>query len=161
LLTQSIAEGALLSIIGGALALWVADVGLRALMRTYPAALPRSSEAAVDLRVLLFTGGIAAVTSLFFGLAQLRHTGAKGLAVVLTAAGAKGGTGTMRHHVRRGLVVAELALADNDHRRSNLVSAARMAGVATGSPRGTQSRVDKRRTGLLSHQRFPSGESRD
>jgi predicted permease len=111
LLTQSIAEGALLSIIGGALALWVADVGLRTLMRTYPAALPRTAEAGVDLPVLLFTCGIAAVTSIFFGLAQLRHTGAKGLAVVLTAPGAKGGTGAMRHHVRRGLVVAELALA--------------------------------------------------
>ena len=111
LLTQSIAEGALLSIIGGALALWVADVGLRTLMRTYPAALPRTSAAGVDVAVLLFTGGIVAVTSLLFGLAQLRHTGAKGLAVVLTAPGTKGGTGAMRHHVRRGLVVAELALA--------------------------------------------------
>jgi predicted permease len=111
LLTQAIAEGALLSIIGGALALWVADVGVRTLMRTYPAALPRTSEAGVDLSVLLFTCGIAAVTSIFFGLAQLRHTGAKGLAVVLTAPGAKGGTGAVRHHVRRGLVVAELALA--------------------------------------------------
>ena len=111
LLTQSIAEGALLSIIGGALALWVADVGVRTLMRTYPAALPRTSEAGVDLPVLLFTCGIAAVTSIFFGLAQFRHTGATGLAVVLTAPGAKGGTGAMRHHVRRGLVVAELALA--------------------------------------------------
>jgi predicted permease len=111
LLTQSIAEGALLSIIGGALALWVADVGVRTLMRTYPAALPRTSEAGVDLPVLLFTCGIAAVTSIFFGLAQLRHTGAKGLAVVLTAPGAKGGAGAIRHHVRRGLVVAELALA--------------------------------------------------
>jgi predicted permease len=111
LLTQATAEGALLSIIGGALALWVADVGVRTLMRTYPAALPRTSDAGVDLPVLLFTCGIAAVTSLFFGLAQLRHTGAKGLAAVLTAPGAKGGAGAMRHHVRRGLVVAELALA--------------------------------------------------
>ena len=111
LLTQSIAEGALLSMIGGALALCVADVGVRTLMRTYPAALPRTSDAGVDLPVLLFTCGIAAVTSIFFGLAQLRHTGAKGLAVVLTAPGAKGGAGAMRHHVRRGLVVAELALA--------------------------------------------------
>ena len=39
-------------------------------MRTYPAALPRTSEAGVDLPVLLFTCGIAAVTSIFFGLAQ-------------------------------------------------------------------------------------------
>jgi predicted permease len=111
LLTQSIAEGALLSIIGGALALWVADAGVRTLLQTYPGALPRTSEAGVDLPVLLFTCGIAAVTSLFFGLAQLRHAGAKGLAVVLTAPGAKGGAGAIRHHLRRGLVVAELALA--------------------------------------------------
>jgi predicted permease len=111
LLTQSIAEGALLSIIGGALALWVADTGLKTLMRTYPAALPRASEAGVDLPVLLFTGGIAAVTSIFFGLAPLRHTGAKGLTAVLTSPGARGGGGAMRQHVRRGLVVAELALA--------------------------------------------------
>jgi predicted permease len=111
LLTQAIAEGALLSIIGGALALWIADVGFRTLVQTYPAALPRTSDAGVGLPVLLFTCGIAAVTSIFFGLAQLRHTGARGLGVVLTAPGAKGATGAMRHHVRRGLVVAELALA--------------------------------------------------
>ena len=36
LLTQSIAEGALLSIIGGALALWIARVGLQALTQAYP-----------------------------------------------------------------------------------------------------------------------------
>ena len=32
-------------------------------------------------------------------------------AALLTAPGAKGGAGAIRHHVRRGLVVAELALA--------------------------------------------------
>jgi predicted permease len=48
---------------------------------------------------------------MFFGLAQLRHMGVKGLAVVLREAGTKGATGGTRHHVRRGLVVAEVALA--------------------------------------------------
>jgi hypothetical protein len=76
LLTQSIAEGALLSIVGGALALWIAHVGLRTLTQSYPAALPRTAETSVDLPVLLFTCGVAAVTGIFFGLAQLRHTGA-------------------------------------------------------------------------------------
>jgi predicted permease len=111
LLTQSIAEGALLSIAGGGLALWIAHVGVKTLTQTYPVALPRISDAGVGLPVLFFTCGVAAVTSLFFGLAQLRHTGAKGLAVVLTAPGAKGSAGAMRHRVRRALVVAELALA--------------------------------------------------
>jgi predicted permease len=111
LLRQFITEGALLSIAGGAVALWMAKVGLQALTQSYPAALPRTGEISVGLPVLLFTCGVAAVTSMFFGLAQLRHTRAKGLATVLASPGTRGGTGAMRHRLRRGLIVAELALA--------------------------------------------------
>ena len=111
LLRQCVAEGALLSIAGGALALWLARVGLRTLTQAYPAALPRSTEVSVDLPVLLFVSGVAMATSLFFGLAQLSHIGVKGLAVALTGAGTKGATSGTRHHVRRSLVVAEVALA--------------------------------------------------
>jgi putative ABC transport system permease protein len=111
LLRQFITEGALLSIAGSALALWIGRFGLHALTEAYPRALPRSTEVSVDLPVLLFTCGIAMVTSLFFGLAQLRHVGAKGLAVTLTEAGAKGAGGGTRRHVRRALVAGEVALA--------------------------------------------------
>ena len=111
LLRQFIAEGALLSITGGALALWFARVGVDTVTQAYPAALPRSTEVSVDLPVLLFVGGVAMATSLFFGLAQLRQIGGKGLAVALTEAGTKGATGRTRHHLRRSLVVAEVALA--------------------------------------------------
>ena len=91
--------------------MWIGRFGLHALTQAYPRALPRSTEVSVDLPVLLFTCGIAMVTSLFFGLAQLRHIGAKGLAVTLTEAGAKGAGGGTRRHVRRALVVGEVALA--------------------------------------------------
>ena len=111
LLRQFITEGALLSIAGSALALGIGRFGLHALTQAYPRALPRSTEVSVDLPVLLFTCGIAMVTSLFFGLAQLRHIGAKGLAVTLTEAGAKGAGGGTRRHVRCALVVGEVALA--------------------------------------------------
>ena len=111
LLRQFITEGALLSIVGSALALWIGRVGLHALTQAYPRALPRSAEVSVDLPVLLFTCGIAMVTSLFFGLAQLRHIGVKNLAVTLTEAGARGAGGGTRRHVRRALVVGEVALA--------------------------------------------------
>ena len=77
LLRQFIAEGALLSITGGALALWLAHVGVHTLTQAYPAALPRSAEVSVDLPVLLFVGGVAMATSLFFGLAQLRQMAGK------------------------------------------------------------------------------------
>jgi predicted permease len=111
LLRQFITEGALLSIAGSALALWIGRLGLHALTQAYPAALPRSTEVSVDVPVLMFTFGVAMVTSTFFGLAQLRHIGVKGLAVTLTEAGAKGAVGGTRRHVRRALVVAEVALA--------------------------------------------------
>ena len=42
---------------------------------------------------------------------SLRHIGVNGLAATLTEAGTKGGSGGTRRHVRRGLVVAEVALA--------------------------------------------------
>ena len=111
LLRQLITEGALLSIAGSALALWIGRFGLHALTQAYPRALPRSAEVSVDLPVLLFTCGIAMATSLFFGLAQLRHIGVKGLAVTLTEAGARGAGGGTRRHVRRALVIGEVALA--------------------------------------------------
>jgi predicted permease len=104
-------EGALLSIAGSALGVWLAHVGLRTLAQAYPAAMPRSTEVGVDLPVLLFACGVAIATTMFFGLTQLRHIGVKDLRVTLTDAGSKGASGGTRRHVRRGLVTAEVALA--------------------------------------------------
>ncbi len=111
LLRQFMTEGALLSIAGGALGVWLAHVGLRTLAQAYPAAMPRSTEVSVDLPVLLFACGVAIGTTMFFGLAQLRHIGVKDLRVTLTDAGSKGAGGGIRRHVRRGLVMAEVAVA--------------------------------------------------
>ena len=111
LLRQFMTEGALLSIAGGALGVWLAHVGLRTLTQAYAGALPRSTEVSVDLPVLLFACGVAIATTMFFGLAQLRHIGVKDLGVSLTDAGSKGASGGTRRHVRRGLVMAEVAVA--------------------------------------------------
>jgi predicted permease len=111
LLAQCMAEGALLSVAASALALWLARFGLHALTQAYPAAFPRATDVRVDLPVLLFTCGVAMATSVFFGLAQVRHIGVKGLAIALAETGIRGAGGGTRHHVRRGLVVAEVALA--------------------------------------------------
>jgi predicted permease len=110
LLQQFMAEGVLLSIVGGALGLVLARVGIQALIRVYPTSLPRTSEVRVDPVVLFFTLGISILTGLVFGLAPLMHTRARGLASALKEGGSRGATGA-RHHVRRALVVAEVALA--------------------------------------------------
>jgi predicted permease len=111
LVRQFMTEGVLLSIIGGALGLVLARAGVQALIRVYPTSLPRTAEVTVDPLVLAFTLGVSVLTGLVFGLAPLMHTRVKGLAVALKEGGAKGATGAARHHIRRGLVMAEVALA--------------------------------------------------
>jgi len=111
LLRQFMTEGVLLSLVGGVLGVMLARVGIRALLTAYPASLPRTSEVSVDMPVLLFTLGVALLTGVIVGLAPLMHTRASGLLTALKEGGAKGATNAARHHVRRGLVMAEVALA--------------------------------------------------
>jgi putative ABC transport system permease protein len=111
LLRQFMTEGVLLSIVGGVLGLLLARAGVQTLIRVYPTSLPRTSEVTVDPLVLLFTLAVSIVTGLIFGLAPLMHMRADGLVTALKEGGAKGATGAARHHVRRALVMAEVALA--------------------------------------------------
>jgi predicted permease len=111
LVRQFMTEGVLLSIIGGALGLLLARAGVQALISVYPTSLPRTAEVTVDPIVLLFTLGVSVLTGVVFGLAPLMHTRVKGLANALKDGGSKGATGGARHHMRRGLVMAEVALA--------------------------------------------------
>jgi len=110
LLRQFITEGVLLSLAGGAVGLLVARAGLQALVRWYPDSLPRTSEVTLDSTVLLFTLAVSIATGVVFGLAPLMQTRVRQLAVALKE-GARGASGAARHHVRRGLVMAEVALA--------------------------------------------------
>ena len=94
------------------LGLVLARVGIQASDRAYPdqpAAHQRTGGRSV---VLLFTFSVSILTGLVFGLAPLMHTRVKGLFAALKEGGAKGATaGAARHHIRRGLVMAEVALA--------------------------------------------------
>jgi putative ABC transport system permease protein len=111
LLHQFMTEGVLLSLAGGALGLILARAGVQLLIRLYPTSLPRTAEVTVDVPVLLFTLGVAVATGILFGLAPMLHTRVKSLVSALKEGGARGSTGGTRHHVRRGLVMAEVALA--------------------------------------------------
>src|SRR4029079_5653735 len=111
LLRQFMTEGVLLAVAGGILGLVLPRLGVAALLRAYPGSLPRTSEVAVDPAVLAFTFGVSILTGLIFGLAPLMHTRVGSLALALKEGGARGATGTDRHHIRRVLVMAEVALA--------------------------------------------------
>ena len=111
LLLQFMTEAVLLSIAGGILGLFLAQVGVRTLIRAYPTSLPRMTEVTVDLSVLLFTLGVSTGTGVLFGIAPVARTRVKALATALTEGGARGIIGPARHRIRRGLVIAEVALA--------------------------------------------------
>jgi predicted permease len=111
LFRQLITEGVLLSVVGGALGIVLARVGVRALVAAYPATLPRIREVSVDPSVLFFTLGISAVSGILFGVAPFVHARVQGLVDSLKEGGSKGATTGMRNRMRRALVTVEVALA--------------------------------------------------
>ena len=111
LLRQAMTEGLLLSIGGGLVGLWLARLGVDAIIRAYPNSLPRTGDVAVDVPVLLFALAVSTATGLLFGLAPVAHTGVRRIGTALKESGGRGSIGAARHHLRRALVIAEVALA--------------------------------------------------
>jgi hypothetical protein len=104
-------ESVVLGIAGGALGLGFAYAGLRALVASEIARLPRIHEIAIDLPVLAFTLGISLIAGLLFGLGPVFQ-----YARPQVAAGLRGGgrslTGSReRHRIRGVLVTVQVALA--------------------------------------------------
>jgi putative ABC transport system permease protein len=108
LLRQTMTEGVLLSLTGGVLGLWVAAIGEQALMYAYASSIPRASDVAVDLPVLLFALALSMMTGVLFGLAPVAQRRAAGLVAALKEGGDRAAG---RHYIRRALVIAEVALA--------------------------------------------------
>jgi putative ABC transport system permease protein len=111
LLRQFMIEGLIPSLVGGALGLLVAWLGVRTLVGMYPDGLPRADEIAVDPAVLGFTFVISVLTGAVFGLAPLLHLSPSTLGRSLKEGGLRGATTGTRHVVRRALVMMEVALA--------------------------------------------------
>lgn len=70
---QLLTESLVLTAAGALLGLSFVYAGVPALARRLPADLPRIAEIAVDGRVLIFTGAVALLTGLLFGLAPVFH----------------------------------------------------------------------------------------
>jgi len=108
LLRQLLTEAGMLALAGSAIGLASAYWGTRALVAAQPADVPRLDEVGVNGTVVVFTLGLAFLTSLLFGVVPaLQATSAR-----LTRAlrdGGRGGAGG--HGVRTMLVIAEMALA--------------------------------------------------
>ena len=111
LMRQFVTEGVVLSVAGGALGLFLAWAGVRALLEANPDSVPRAAEVGLDANVLLFTLAIALATGIVFGLAPMLHLSQGTMSIALKEGGARTTATSARNRVRRGLVVAEVALA--------------------------------------------------
>ena len=106
---QLLTESVLLAGMGGALGLLFAFWGLKAMLGSLPAALPRASEVSMDSSVLFFTLGASFFAGILFGLAPSLKTSRVDLQEVLKEGG-RGSSG-VRHRLQGIFVVAEVALA--------------------------------------------------
>jgi predicted permease len=110
LLRQSMTEGAVLSVAGGALGLALAGGGVRAMLHAYPISIPRMNGLTIDGPVLLLALGLSAGTALLFGVVSLARGDTRSMVTALKD-GTNGATGARRHLTRRALVIAQVALA--------------------------------------------------
>ena len=110
LVRQLLTESVMLALGGGVLGLALARWSVTSLVALNPN-LPRASEVGVDWHVMLFTLGLSVVTGLLFGLAPALQTSRTNLHETLKDGSRSGAADFAGRNVRRGLVVAEVALS--------------------------------------------------
>jgi predicted permease len=111
LIRQLLAEALLLSLMGGAVGLALAQIGLAGLTRMHPADLPQLDSLRIDWRVLAFTLLVSLATSLFFGVAPALTGTRLNLVDALKQGGRSGSLGRPAQRMRNVLVVTEMAMS--------------------------------------------------
>ncbi len=106
---QILAEGVTLTLIAGAAGLAVVWMSLPKLLALVPDGLPRVESVRMDPIVVLFAVGLALATAVLTGVAPILSVGAD--LVPTLRAGGRGVIGSRSRRLRRGFVVAQVALA--------------------------------------------------
>ena len=110
LIRQLLTESTLLSLAGGALGLFLAIVGLKALLAFVPADLAVLQYSGLNRTVLAFTVAVCLAAGIACGLLPAIRTLKTNLAGVLKQ-GNKGGSAAGHHRTHNVLVVSEIAMA--------------------------------------------------
>ncbi len=108
---QLLVEGLLLGLLAAAVGLPLARAALHGLSSTLGAQVPRAASAAVDPRAVGFALALAVLTTLVFGLVPALQSARPDLAETLREGGLRTRGGASHRRWRRGIVVAQAALA--------------------------------------------------
>lgn len=112
LIRQLLTESVLLALVGGACGVVLAWLGLDLLLSLAPADIPRLSEVAIDVDVLLFTLLVSITAGIVFGLMPALKTTVTEVSTTIRDAGTKGATaGLTNHRFRNAMVIAEISIA--------------------------------------------------
>jgi predicted permease len=111
LVKQLVTENLLLSLVGGAAGLVLAQNLISTLGASLPTNSPGVATIGLDVRVLLFSVALSIVVGLGFGLAPTIRLSRDHTAGMLREGGRGATHGKRRHRMMRGLVVTEVALA--------------------------------------------------
>ncbi len=106
---QLLAENLVLAVLSAILGIVIAAAGVKWLVASAPAGIPRIGDSTLDVRALLFAAGIALLSSIVFGMTPALRSAAVRLTQALNIASAIGKR--TRDRVRSALVVGEVALA--------------------------------------------------
>lgn len=110
LVRQLLTESLVLAFTGGAVGLALAWLGLRTLVATAPANLPRLGDITLDWTVIGFSFGAALLTGLIFGVVPAWQISRSGIGSALKEGG-RGVSSGVGRWVGRTLVVVQVALA--------------------------------------------------
>ncbi len=112
---QLLTESVLLSLLGAAAGLALAQAGIYVMRAIHPGNIPRLEDISINGPVLLFTFGVSLVAGLLFGVAPAWRALKLDLNTSLKSGGRSGQTDggllVSRHRLRGLLVVSELALS--------------------------------------------------
>jgi predicted permease len=112
---QLLTESLLVSLIGGAVGLAVAEAALQVVRSVNPGNIPRLEAIRIDPAVLLFAFAVSLITGVLFGLAPALRATRLDLTTALKAGGrnaqGEGGFGSSRRRLRSLLVVFEVAIS--------------------------------------------------
>lgn len=115
IIRQILTEGVLLSLVGGAVGLFLGYASVRALLALSPLQLPWTGQhgqaVTLDWRVLVFALGISALVGALSGLVPAVKVSRANLASAMRESGSRTGAGLRHNKTRSLLVVVEMALA--------------------------------------------------
>jgi putative ABC transport system permease protein len=104
-------ESVMLALMGGTLGVGLAYAGVRFLVTTGPANLPRLSEISIDARTLGFAWFLSVLSGLLFGVIPALKYARQRTTLTLQSAGRTISVSRERHRARNLLVIGQMAMA--------------------------------------------------